>query len=119
MTKTLEFIKCPLCKKCSPVSHASFNKGGSIDLGEIQVRWCQGKRGFPLVKKIPLRNAVETHPVLAKDILDACSRILISVMKKPVPVDKPEILRIIKEMENTIEMQDKLLKKKGFSFSRR
>ena len=108
MTKTLEFIKCPLCNKCSPVKHVSFNTDGFLGIGEIQVRKCQGKKGFPLEKKISLSTALATYPLLAKNILDACSKIIMSVMDKPLPFDKSKILRIINELEGTIKMVESL-----------
>lgn len=119
MTKTLEFIKCPLCNKCSPVKKVSFNTDGCLGIGEIQVRKCQGKRGFPLVNKIPLRTALDTYPELAKDILDACSSILMSVMKTPLQFGQPKILLIINQLEETIKMLESVPKEKRVNFSKR
>jgi len=56
---------------------------GSLGIGEIQVRKCQGKKGFPLERKIPLSTTLDTYPMLAKNILDACSKIIMLVMDKP------------------------------------
>ncbi len=72
--KTVEFFSCPLCGFGKPINKKI--KGGikfNIDFeknGVIQIREVRGRKGFPIVKRIKIKDMVndENYKEILKEL---------------------------------------------------
>lgn len=71
-------IKCPFCGKSTPTNIATFKSGDPPNLAEISIRYCQGRKGFPLVGRSTLRDEINTDVglKLINELVDMAGGIL-------------------------------------------
>jgi len=108
----ITFVGCPMCGKFTPRTIATFKAGDPQQYFIVQKRLCAGAHGF---KKMDETYFVENLDdadliVLANELFDMSSGLVISALENKLPLHRPAILlRLDKLIEENKELRAKTL----------
>jgi uncharacterized phage infection (PIP) family protein YhgE len=112
----IEYVKCPICGKTTPLKRANFKVGDPSQLGLIQVREAMGRaKGFVAIDEYPIIDAINRSEIkeIVEQLVDICSGILIFIDESGLDIQAP-ILTRIRQLKDRIADLDNELSNKDF-----